>query len=62
MLQSLQNPYDLMVIIIGRNGEQGADVGYATLGFQALNAANAMCTCAPILKKIVLYPTIHKLK
>ncbi|CAD6997700.1 unnamed protein product, partial [Ceratitis capitata] len=31
----LQNPYDLMVIIIGRNGEQEADVGYAILGFQA---------------------------
>ena len=28
MLHSLKNPYDLMVIIIGRNGEQGTDGGY----------------------------------
>ena len=62
MLQNLQNPYDWMVIIICRNGEQEADVCYSTLGFQAVNAANAICICAPILKKIILHPITHKLK
>lgn len=49
ILQSLQNPYDLMFITIGRNGVQGSDVDNATLDFQAANA-------------IVVYPTIYKLK
>ncbi|CAD7004264.1 unnamed protein product [Ceratitis capitata] len=45
----------LRLILIVQNGEQreGKEVvGYTTLGFQALSAANAMCTYAPIFKEL----------